>query len=196
MPLFGPDIVLDNPAFIHPSAQLHGKVTVGSQASIWCNAVVRAESYEVVIGPYANVQDFVMIHVGAATGSIIGSHCSITHRCTIHGCRIGDNCLIGINSTIMDGCEIGDNCIVAGHTFLRENTRIPANSIVMGVPGEVRRTENNYVRNRINAYFYYRNALAYAKGEYRDWSRPDFPAAVANEIKRLEQELEVITKAG
>jgi len=196
VPLFGPDIVLDNPAFIHPSAQLHGKVTVGDQASIWCNAVVRSESYEVVIGPYSNVQDFVMIHVGAATASIIGSHCSITHRCTIHGCRIGDNCLIGINTTIMDGCEIGDNCIIAGHTFLRENTRIPANSVVMGVPGEVRRTQNNYVRNRINAYFYYRNALAYAKGEYRDWSRPEFPASVANEIKRLERELEAITKAG
>jgi carbonic anhydrase/acetyltransferase-like protein (isoleucine patch superfamily) len=196
VPLFGPDIVLNDPAYIHPSAQLYGKVTVNAHASVWCNVVVRSESHEVVIGPYTNIQDFVMIHVGAATGSIIGSHCSITHRCTIHGCRIGDNCLIGINTTIMDGCEIGDNCIVAGHTFLRENTKIPANSVVMGTPGEVRRTENNYVRNRINAYFYYQNALAYAKGEYRAWDRPDFPAAVAAEIQRLQKELDAISAGG
>ncbi|HYM31195.1 MAG TPA: gamma carbonic anhydrase family protein [Candidatus Cybelea sp.] len=186
MPFIGPDVVLDNPAFVHPSVHLYGKVRLEANASIWCNAVVRSESHEVVIGPYSNVQDFVMIHVGAGTGTYIGSHCSITHHCTIHGCSIGDNCLIGINATIMDGCEIGENCIVAGHTFLRENTKIPANSVVMGVPGEVRRTENNYVRNRINAFYYYRNALAYARGDFRAWDRADWPAEVAAEIKRLQ----------
>ncbi len=196
MSVIGPDVVLNDPAYIHPSVHLYGKVVVEANASIWCNAVVRAESHAVVIGPYSNVQDFVMIHVGAGTDSIIGSHCSITHHCTIHGCRIGDNCLIGINATIMDGCEIGDNCIVAGHSFLRENTKIPANSVVMGIPGEVRKTQNNYVRNRINAYFYYRNALAYAKGEYREWNRPDFPAAVALEMTRLQRELDAIMKTG
>ena len=195
MPVIGPDVVLENPAFIHPSVHIYGKVRIAEAASLWCNVAVRAENYEVVVGPYTNIQDFVMIHVGAGTGSYIGSHCSVTHHCTVHGCRIGDNCLVGINTTIMDGCEIGDNCIIAGHSFLKENTKIPANSIVMGVPGEVRRTQNNYVRNRINAYFYYRNALAYAKGEYREWDRPDFPAAVAKEMARLQRELEAITTA-
>ena len=196
MPTFGPDVVLDQPAYIHPSAQIYGKVHIAENASLWCNVAIRSETFDVRIGPYTNIQDFVMIHVGSSTGTHIGSHCSITHRCTLHGCKIGDNCLIGINTTIMDGCEIGENSIVAGHSFLKENTKIPANSVVMGTPGEVRRTQNNYVRNRINAFFYYRNALAYAKGSYREWNRPDFPADVANELQRLQRELDAMLQTG
>jgi hypothetical protein len=52
------------------------------------------------------------------------------------------------------------------------------------------------VRNRINAYFYYRNALAYAKGEYRDWAKPDFPTDVAAEMRRLQQEMDAIMSGG
>ena len=78
-----------------------------------------------------------MIHVGSSTGTVIGAHCTITHHCTIHGCTIGDNCLIGINATIMDGAVIGENCIVAGGSFIKERTVIPDNSIVMGIPGKV-----------------------------------------------------------
>jgi carbonic anhydrase/acetyltransferase-like protein (isoleucine patch superfamily) len=178
-------VVLNNPAFVHPSALLYGKVRVEEGASIWCNVVARAEMHEIVIGPHTNVQDFVMLHVGDQTGTYIGSHCSITHHCTIHGCTIGDNCLIGINATIMDGAVIGNNCIVAQHTLVREGTIIPDNSIVMGTPGKVTRTQNNYVRTRLNAFLYHRNALAYARGEHRAWDGPEAMAAVDRELKRL-----------
>ena len=86
----GPDVRDLGSAWIDPSARIFGDVEIGEQASIWCNVVVRAESHEVVIGPRTNVQDFVMIHVGTATGTIIGADCSITHHVTLHGCRIGD----------------------------------------------------------------------------------------------------------
>lgn len=190
MPVYGPDVVLDNPAYIHDTAQLYGKVHVGRNASIWINAAARAEHKEIRIGEFTNIQDFVMLHIGDRTPTIIGSHCSITHHCTIHGCTIGDNCLIGIGSTIMDGCEIGDNSIVAGHSFLKEGTIIPPNSIVMGAPGKVTRTQNNFVRNRINAYMYYRNALAYASGNHRAWDEAGFPAEVMQEMQRLQALLE------
>ena len=125
-----PQAVLRNPAYIHESAYLYGKVIVEEGASIWVNAVARAEHKEIVIGAYTNIQDFAMLHIGDATPTIIGSHCSITHHCTIHGCTIGDNCLIGINATIMDGCVIGENSIIGGHTFLKEGTVVPPNSII------------------------------------------------------------------
>lgn len=112
---------------------------------------------------------------GDASGTHIGSHCSITHHCTMHGCTIGDNCLIGVNSTTMDGCVIGDNCIVAGHSFLKEGTVIPPSPIVMGAPGKVTRTENSFVRNRRNAYLDYRNALAYAVGPVPRLGPAGFP---------------------
>ncbi|HJV81437.1 gamma carbonic anhydrase family protein [Noviherbaspirillum sp.] len=185
MAVIGPDVVLRKPAYVHDTAHLYGKVTVEENASIWINVVARAEHKEIVIGAFSNIQDFVMLHIGDATPTIIGSHCSITHHCTIHGCTIGDNCLIGINSTIMDGCVIGENSIVAGHTFLKEGTVIPPNSIVMGTPGKVVRAQNNFVRNRLNAFMYYKNALAYAAGRYREWARPEIPAEVMAEMQRL-----------
>jgi carbonic anhydrase/acetyltransferase-like protein (isoleucine patch superfamily) len=186
---FGPDVTFRNPAYIHETAHLYGKITVEENASIWINVAARAEHKEIVVGSYTNIQDFVMLHVGESTGTYIGNHCSITHHCTIHGCTIGDNCLIGINSTIMDGCVIGDNCIIAGHTFLKQGTIIPPNSIVMGSPGKVTRTQNNFVSNRLNAFLYYRNALAFAAGNQREWARAEFPAETAAEVARLTAEL-------
>jgi carbonic anhydrase/acetyltransferase-like protein (isoleucine patch superfamily) len=196
MGFIGPDVVQRNSAFIHESAFLYGKVIVEEGASIWINAAARAEHQHIVIGAYTNIQDFVMLHIGDRTPTVIGSHCSITHHCTIHGCTIGDNCLIGINSTLMDGCVIGENSIVAGHTFLKEGTVIPPNSIVMGTPGKVVRTQNNFVRNRLNALLYYKNALAFAKGDYRRWSQADFPEEMAQEFARLTAELARMQDSG
>jgi carbonic anhydrase/acetyltransferase-like protein (isoleucine patch superfamily) len=192
----GPDVILRNPAYIHDTAYLYGKITVEENASIWINVAARAEHKEIVIGRYTNIQDFVMLHVGESTGTYIGSHCSITHHCTIHGCTIGDNCLVGINATIMDGCVIGDNCIIAGHTYLKEGTVIPPNSIVMGVPGKVTRTQNNFVFNRFNAFLYYKNAIAFAAGNHRAWSGDEFPAEAAAEMARLKAELARIEAPG
>lgn len=185
MPLFGPDITLNNPAFIHDTAHIYGKVKLEEGSSIWANAVIRAETHEVVIGEKSNIQDFVMIHIGWNTSVYVGKYTSITHHCTLHGCTIGDNCLIGINSTIMDGCVIGNNCIIGGHTFLKEGTVIPDNSIVMGVPGTVVKTKNCAEANMMNALVYYRNGLAYSSGNYRLWSRSEFAGEIAAELEAL-----------
>ncbi|HJV85391.1 MAG TPA: gamma carbonic anhydrase family protein [Noviherbaspirillum sp.] len=190
MAFIGPDVDLRKPAYVHETAHLYGKVIVEEHASIWMNVVARAEHRQIVIGSYTNIQDFVMLHIGDATDTIIGSHCSITHHCTIHGCTIGDNCLVGINSTIMDGCVIGENCIIGGHTFLKPGTVIPRNSIVTGAPGKVIRTQNNFVRNRMNAYAYYKNALAYASGDFRAWNSASFPAEMMAEMQRLNAMIE------
>ena len=95
----GEHVTLDEPAYIHESAWLYGKDYVGPGASIWPNVVTRAETFEIRIGARTNIQDFVMIHVGIASPTIIGEDCSITHHATLHGCDIGDRCLIGINAT-------------------------------------------------------------------------------------------------
>ncbi|HAB09726.1 MAG TPA: gamma carbonic anhydrase family protein, partial [Alcanivorax sp.] len=120
-----PQARTDQAAYIHESAWLYGDIELAEGASVWINAALRAELYDIRIGRYTNLQDFVMVHIGNHTGTRIGDYCSITHHVTLHGCTIGDNCLVGINSTIMDGCVIGDNCIIAGHTFLKEGTEIP-----------------------------------------------------------------------
>ncbi|MSP51533.1 MAG: gamma carbonic anhydrase family protein [Alphaproteobacteria bacterium] len=190
MPIYGPDVTLENPAYVDPTAQIFGKVTVREGASFWPNTVARAENFEIVVGAWSNIQDFAMLHVGAASGTYIGAHCTITHHCTIHGATIGDNCLIGINATLMDGVVVGDNCTVAGGAFLTEGTTIPPNSVVMGIPGKVARTHNGFVKNRINAWYYVENARSYASGNFRNWNSEEFRRALTLERERLEREFD------
>jgi len=184
-PFLGPDIRDLGAAFIEPSARIYGKVEIHPGASVWCNVVVRAESYEVVIGPRTNIQDFVMIHVGNGTGTIIGADCSITHHVTLHGCTIGDAVLVGIGATIMDECEIGAGSIIACGAFLKEGSVIPPHSIVMGSPGAVKTTRDCTIQNAMNAFLYRRNGESYAQGNYRLWSSDGFRAEMTAERKRL-----------
>jgi len=160
----GDDVTLDSPALIHSSALLYGKVYIGPGASVWPNVVTRAEVYEIRIGARSNIQDFVMIHVGSFTPTIVGEDCSITHHVTLHGCEIGDRCLIGINATIMDGAKIGDNSIVAGHSIVTENAEFPPNSVIAGVPAKLVATRDCGAQNLGNARFYEMNARNYAVG--------------------------------
>ena len=132
MPHIGPNVTLNNPSFIHDTALLHGKVTIGEGASVWPYVVMRSEMHEIQIGARTNIQDFVMVHVGNRTPTIVGEDCSITHHVTLHGCEIGDRCLIGINSTVMDGAKIGANSIVAGHAIITEGKEFPENSVIAG----------------------------------------------------------------
>ena len=164
MPHIGPDVVLDDPAFIHDSALIHGKVYLGPDTSVWPHVVMRAEMFEIRIGARSNLQDFVMVHVGLATPTIVGEDCSITHHTTLHGCEIGDRCLIGINATLMDGVKIGANSIVAGHSILTENSEFPENAIIAGVPAKQVGTRDNSPVNVRNARFYVQNGKNYAQG--------------------------------
>ena len=161
----GKHVKLNEPAFVHETAYIYGKVTLHKDVSVWPYVVMRAEMHEIVIGEKTNIQDFVMVHVGNTTPTIVGKNCSITHHATIHGCTIGDNCLIGINATIMDGAIIGNNCIVAGHSIVTEGAVFPDNSIIAGVPAKVVKTRDSGEANRGNAEWYFQNALRYARGE-------------------------------
>jgi len=160
-------VTLDRPHFVHESAWLYGKVYVGPGVSIWPSVVTRAEFHEIRIGARSNIQDFVMIHVGAMTPTIIGEDCSITHHATLHGCEIGDSCLIGINATIMDGAKIGAGSIVAGNTIVTENAVFPPHSVIAGVPGKRVAERDNTHANIRNARMYEQLAQGYAVGRDR-----------------------------
>ncbi len=174
--------------YLDPTARVYGKVEIAENASLWPYTVIRAEGAYVSIGAFTNLQDHVMVHVGYAKPTVVGNYCSITHRVVLHGCTIGDNCLIGIGATVMEGAVIGENSIVAGHSFVADNTQIPPNSIVMGTPAKVVRTMNNFVANKMNAMLYYRNALCYARGDHRGWEGPEFEAQMAAWKSEIERE--------
>ena len=177
---------IDPSAWIAPSAQLYGAIRVGAGASVWHNAVLRAECHDIRIGRMTNIQDFVMIHVSYDQATIVGEFCSITHHATIHGCTIEDDCLVGINATIMDGAVIGRGSIVAGGAFVKERSSFPPGSIIAGVPAKVVAERDMSRPNRLNAWVYNRNADAYRRGEHRAWSGPDYATWLA--AKRAEVE--------
>jgi carbonic anhydrase/acetyltransferase-like protein (isoleucine patch superfamily) len=166
-PHVGPQVELEGLALLHPTAQLHGKVWIGPGASVWPYVVMRSEVHHIRIGARTNLQDFVMVHVGNDTPTIVGEDCSITHHVTLHGCEIGDRCLIGINSTIMDGAKIGANSIVAGHAIVMQNQVFPENSIIAGVPAKLIGTRDNGEANVRNARFYEEIARRLVRGEER-----------------------------
>ncbi len=165
---------IDPNAWIAPSAELYGRIRVAEGASLWPHCVIRSECQEVVVGRMTNLQDFVMVHVGYDQPTHIGDFCSITHHATIHGAVIEDDCLIGINAVVMDGAVIGRGSIVAPGAVVTEGAQVPPGSIVAGVPAKVIRQRDNISENRLNAWNYHRNALAYRRGEHRAWDGEDF----------------------
>jgi len=159
-----------------PGVQIYGRVRIAAQASLWPNAVIRAEAQSVQIGRFSNLQDFVMVHVGYDHPTWIGDFCSIAHHATVHGCRIEDACLVGIGAVVMDGAVIGTGSIVAGGAVVGEGKVFPPHAVVAGVPARQIGERDSTRANRLNAWLYHRNARAYAQGEHRAWDGPEFEA--------------------
>jgi carbonic anhydrase/acetyltransferase-like protein (isoleucine patch superfamily) len=127
-------------AFVDASAQVIGDVEIGSDSSVWMQAVVRGDVNFIRIGRRSNVQDGSVVHVMHETHpTIIGDDVTIGHGAIVHGCTIGDRVLVGMGAIILNGAVIHEESIVAAGTLVPERTVIPARSLVMGSPGKVRR---------------------------------------------------------
>ncbi len=147
---------------IHPSARIAKNATllndvrVEANVSIWPGVVARGDHHEIIIGEGSNVQDNAVLHVSHDSTTIIGKNVTIGHAAIIHGCQIGDNCIIGMGSTIMDNAVIGKNCLIGAGAVVSKNVVIPDNSVVMGLPGKVRRetTPDEIAYNEYSAHEY------------------------------------------
>lgn len=126
-------------AFVADGARLIGDVALAERSSVWYNAVVRGDVNSIVIGARSNVQDNVSIHVDAESFALIGSDVSIGHNAVVHGCEIGDGCLIGMGSVVLSGAVIGAQSLIAAGAVVLEGTVVPPRSLVAGVPAKVRR---------------------------------------------------------
>lgn len=143
-------------AFIAETADVLGDVTIGEGTSIWYGAVVRGDMNTIVIGKYSNVQDNSSLHVDSNEPLKIGDYTTIGHNAVVHGCTIGNNCLIGMGAIILNNAIIGDNCIIGAGALITEGAVIPPNSLVLGAPGKVKRelTEDDIKSIRDNAVRY------------------------------------------
>ena len=172
--VLGPEVNLEKPAFVDPTARLFGRVIAGEGCSFWPGSVIRAEGAAVRIGKFCNIQDTVVIQVGGSNGTSIGNYVSIGHRAVVHGAEIGDDCLIGIGSVVMDRAKIGRRCVIGAMALVPAGMEVPEGSVVMGVPGKIVSTRDNFAQTRRNALVYYRNALSYAQGRHDGWRTEEF----------------------
>jgi len=130
---------IDASAFVASGARLIGDVSLGEGASVWYNAVLRADGDSIRIGAGSNLQDNVSVHVDPGHPTLIGANVSVGHNAVVHGCTIGDGSLIGMGSVVLSGAVIGDGCLVAAGAVVLEGSVMPAGSLVAGVPAKVRR---------------------------------------------------------
>jgi carbonic anhydrase/acetyltransferase-like protein (isoleucine patch superfamily) len=135
----GESPVIASSAFVAAGARVIGAVTLGTQASVWYNAVLRADGDSITVGAGSNLQDNVSVHVDRGSPVVIGENVSVGHNAVVHGCTIGDGSLIGMGAVVLNGAKIGAGCLVAGGAVVLENADIPAGSLVAGVPAKVRR---------------------------------------------------------
>lgn len=150
--------------YVDPSAQVIGDVELGDDASIWMNTVVRGDVNEIRIGARTNIQDNCVVHVQHDEyGTYLDHDVTVGHSVTLHGCRIGPFCLIGIGAIVLNGVELGEECIVAAGALVPEGMKVPARSLLMGMPARVRRTVTEKERQELREYA--RNYLRY-KDDY------------------------------
>ena len=131
---------LGHGVFMVDSAEVIGDVTIGDQSSLWFNVVVRGDVNFVRIGERTNIQDGTVIHVTHKKfPTIIGNDVTVGHNAILHGCRIGDRCLIGMGAVIMDGVEIGADVLIAAGALVTPGTCIPPGSLFSGSPAKFKR---------------------------------------------------------
>ncbi len=147
--------------YVDPSAQLIGDVTLGEEASVWMNAVVRGDVNSIRIGARSNVQDCAVLHgMRHLYPVLVGELVTIGHNATVHGCILEDAVLVGIGAIILNDARVGEGSIIAAGAVIPEHTVIPPRSLVAGVPGKVRRSLGDADRELILQFA--RNYLDYS----------------------------------
>lgn len=132
--------VVGEGCYVDASAQVIGDVTLGAEASIWMNAVLRGDVNSIRVGARSNVQDCAVLHgMRHKYPVIVGEMCTIGHNATVHGCVLEDEVLVGIGATILNNARVGAGSIVAAGAVVPEQMIIPPRSLVAGVPGKIRR---------------------------------------------------------
>jgi carbonic anhydrase/acetyltransferase-like protein (isoleucine patch superfamily) len=154
--------------YVAQTALVLGKVKLAKDVSIWPGCVLRGDVEDIIIKEATNLQDGTIIHTNYGQPTIIGRNVTVGHGVILHGCQIGDNCLIGMGAILLDGVVVGDNCIVAAGAVVTEGTKITDGQMVLGIPARVKRevTEEDKVLIKNRAVEYIEFAKQHKRNEY------------------------------
>jgi carbonic anhydrase/acetyltransferase-like protein (isoleucine patch superfamily) len=161
-----PVLPSDGRFWIAPDAHVIGKVRLETDVSVWFGAVLRGDIEEIFVGARSNVQDGALLHTDLGFPLTIGLDCTVGHHAILHGCKIGDNSLIGMGATLLNGAKIGRNCVVGANALVTEGKEFPDNCLIIGSPARLVRTlDKASAQNlRDGAAHYAANGRRYASG--------------------------------
>lgn len=128
--------VIHESSFVHPLAAVTGNVIIGKNCYVGPGAAIRGDWGEIVLEDGVNVQENCTVHMFPGKSIILRTGAHVGHGAVIHGANLGVNCLIGMNSVIMDGAEIGDECIVGAMSFVKAETKFSSRKLILGNPAE------------------------------------------------------------
>ncbi len=123
--------------WIHETAVVLGRVTLGDDVSVWPTAVIRGDVEQIVLGARSNVQDGAVIHADPGVPTIVGEDCVIGHRAVVHGTVLEDGVLVGMGAVVLNRVRVGTGSIIGAGAVVTEGMQIPPGSLVLGVPAKV-----------------------------------------------------------
>ena len=128
--------VIHESSFVHPLAAVTGNVIIGKNCYIGPGATIRGDWGEIILEDGVNVQENCTVHMFPGKSIVLKKGAHVGHGAIIHGANLGENCMIGMNSVIMDGAEIGPECIVGAMAFVKAETSFPARQLIIGNPAK------------------------------------------------------------
>ena len=147
--------IIHQSSYIAKSSIIIGNVNIGKNCGVFPNAVIRGDQNSIFIDDGTNIQDCCVIHTDKEHNVRIGKNVSIGHGAIVHGAIIDNNCLIGMNVTVLNGAQIKEGVIIGANALVRSNETIPKNSLVVGVPGKVVKQDEKFreiIINNANTY--------------------------------------------
>lgn len=171
MPLYAlddlrPEVPDSADYWIAPDAHVIGRVRLARNVGIWYGAVLRGDNELIDIGEGTNIQEHSLLHTDIGAPMTIGAFCTIGHHAILHGCRIGENSLIGMGATVLNHARIGANCLVGANALVTEGKEFADNSLIVGSPARAIRTLDPAVIDglRKSAENYIANWKRFSKG--------------------------------
>lgn len=157
--------VVADDAWVAPGCYVIGEIVLHARSSIWFGCTLRGDNEPIIVGAGSNIQENCVLHTDMGFPLTIGDGCTIGHKAMLHGCRIGNNSLIGMGATVLNGAVIGDNCLIGAGALITEGKTIPDGSLVMGAPGKVVRQLDESAINGLqqSALHYQENAARFMR---------------------------------
>jgi carbonic anhydrase/acetyltransferase-like protein (isoleucine patch superfamily) len=155
--------------FIAWNAEVAGGVTLAEDTSVWFSATLRGDVENITVGPGSNVQDGATLHVDFGFPCVVGDRVTVGHGAILHGCTIGDDCLIGMGAVVLNGAVIGKESIVGAGALVTEGKSFPPRSLIIGSPAKASRTLDDAAIEKVreNGRVYVRLAAEAGRG-YRE----------------------------